>query len=346
MSVSGSPPPTLVPERALYVGINIQQFLTGVVVCIGVFAIAFTRHHWSMTHAQKAFYVAYILVILFCMIIAVFANGYIGQLMWIDHRNDSGGPFQYFVDETTLWTNVWGSAADIFVNIIGDGFLLYRCYMIWGRSLYIIAFPALVFLGSVVLSIFSLVESALPANNSFFVFASTVNFTVPWVALSTGLNIILTALISFRILRFRHQLLEALKADPKMVADYAKDLDTYTSIAAIVIESALPFSIVGLITSVLVGKGNDVASAFLIIWGTFAGVSPLLIVLRLAMGKAWTHETSNVVSRPLSFATGPHNVAQTFGTTTYSVQDIQVDPSESTLGKPVSIVRPQEKEVC
>lgn len=44
--------------------------------------------------------------------------------MWIDHRDVPGGPSQYLVDSSAAWWNDWGTAADIVVNIMGDGFLV------------------------------------------------------------------------------------------------------------------------------------------------------------------------------------------------------------------------------
>lgn len=85
-------------------------------------------------------------------------------------------------------------------------------------------------------------------------------------------------MISFRILRFRHELLSLFNQDAVQLAEQSQYLDTYTSVIAILIESALPFSVIGLTTCVLVGKGNEIASAFLIIWGTVA-VSVLVLWL-------------------------------------------------------------------
>jgi hypothetical protein len=44
----------------------------------------------------------------------------------------------------------------------------------------------------------------------------------------------------------------------------------YTSVMAIIIESALPLAIVGIITCVLVGTNNFASTPFLVIWGTLA----------------------------------------------------------------------------
>ena len=121
------------------------------------------------------------------------------------------------------------------------------------------------------LSLCVLVESALPTTKAFFSVGVLINFTVPWIALTSALNIILTALICYRILRVRYQLRSALRHDVELLAlnDYGNST-MYTSVIAMLVESALPLAVIGLITCVLVGKGNFVSTPFLVIWGTVA----------------------------------------------------------------------------
>lgn len=56
--------------------------------------------------------------------IAVTTDALWGEFMWIDHRNHPGGPLGYFGATTSMWMNVFGSAADATANILGDGLLV------------------------------------------------------------------------------------------------------------------------------------------------------------------------------------------------------------------------------
>lgn len=47
-----------------------------------------------------------------------------GQLVWIDHRNDPGGPARYLVDHGLTWFSILGSAADVVANVMGDALLV------------------------------------------------------------------------------------------------------------------------------------------------------------------------------------------------------------------------------
>ena len=104
----------------------------------------------------------------------------------------------------------------------------------------------------------TLVQSALPGADFFR--GKTVNFGVPWAALSVSLNIIVTCLITIKLLRARRQLKKSLPEH---------SLRMYTGVAAILVESALPFSVLGIVFAVTYGKNLDVGPAFLFVWATF-----------------------------------------------------------------------------
>ncbi|KAI0313467.1 hypothetical protein OF83DRAFT_1047452, partial [Amylostereum chailletii] len=286
-------------ERALYIGIAFSSILYGMSSSI----LLLYRAHSSLTDRgssrncaswrARLFNISYVVVMFVFLTVSYVADAYMGQLMWIEHRDFQGGPYPYYLANSTLWINVIGSATDILANVLCDAYLLYRCYIIWESRLSIVAFPALVYLASFALSITTLVESALP-NSSAFV-QQTVNFATPWVSLSVVLNIMLTGLISYRILRARYSMREAFDG----LEAPAKDI--YTSAVAILVEAELPFTILGVVNAVNEGKNTYVASAWCFIWGSFSVISPLLIILRVFMGKGRTCETSTQLTQSISF---------------------------------------------
>ena len=87
----------------------------------------------------------------------------------------------------------------------------------------------------VVLSTITLVEYAMPGTS--LLSGRPIHLVVPWISLSVGLNVIVTSMICFRLLRMRARMREILS--PEMSS-------MYTSIAAMLIESAAPFSILGI----------------------------------------------------------------------------------------------------
>ena len=109
------------------------------------------------------------------------------------------------------------------------------------------------------MSLMALTESALP-NSSFFA-QTTTDFTVPWLALTSGLNAIVTILISGRILYYGR--LASLSGTP------AGKRSTHTGIVAILVESALPFTILGILCAIYFGKQEAPELAFAVVWGSF-----------------------------------------------------------------------------
>jgi len=107
------------------------------------------------------------------------------------------------------------------------------------------------------MALVSLVQSALPG--SAFFSGQTVNFGVPWTALTVSLNVLLTAVITYRILRLRTKLSQS--------GQY-ETFSIYTGFAAIFVESALPFSILGIVYAVTYGREVDEAPFFSFVWGT------------------------------------------------------------------------------
>ncbi|KAI3597607.1 hypothetical protein WG66_003202 [Moniliophthora roreri] len=110
------------------------------------------------------------------------------------------------------------------------------------------------------------------------------NLNVLWIIITTIPNVLLTALISFRILSARRELvkLDLNVAPPK----------AYMGVVAILAEASLPFPVLGIIGAVVVAKGAEVYTIFMVLWGFYAGIAPLLIIYRVAKGTAWSNQNN------------------------------------------------------
>jgi len=261
---------------------------------------------------------------------AMLANALLGQEMWVEHRDFPGGPSAYFAANSSVWYNVVGSAADAFADFMGDALLLYRCYIIW-NSKKIIILPFLMFLASTALSIIAVVQSALPSS-SFFE-TQTIVFAVPWISLTCSLNFVLTALIASRLLWVRREMIRVM---PKEVAS------VYTGLVAILVESALPFTVLGIIFAVLLGKNLIISVAFSLVWGYYVGIAPQLIILRVAMGRAWSKDTFASASTGIDFSQGGNRSEHTQSTfNTHNRRQVQ---SEKTSSRPDAAASEHSRE--
>ena len=108
------------------------------------------------------------------------------------------------------------------------------------------------------MAVITVVESSLP--DAFILNGTPANFGVPWVALTISLNIILTIMICARLLMMRSQVRSLLTDEMAQ---------TYTSILAILVESALPFSLPGIVFLITYVRNDPFATAFAFVWGDF-----------------------------------------------------------------------------
>ena len=82
----------------------------------------------------------------------------------------------------------------------------------------------------------------------------TTAYGASYLALSLGTNIVLTALISIRLLLYRHRLLKHLPAA------HGKQ---YISLVAVIVESAALYSVVAVLTLTTYATGNPVTQMFM-----------------------------------------------------------------------------------
>lgn len=104
----------------------------------------------------------------------------------------------------------------------------------------------------------SVVQSALPGS-SFFE-GNDIVYAVPWISLTCSLNAIITILIVARILSARRRIRSAMPEDMATV---------YTGVIAILVESALPFTLLGIVFAVLLGKNLPEQLALSLTWGYY-----------------------------------------------------------------------------
>jgi hypothetical protein len=85
----------------------------------------FLKKNTKITSFQRYFYNTYSTALLILNTIAMATLALVGQMMWIVHRDDPGGPAEYY--ETTFWTNwfsMLGLCSQTAANILADALLV------------------------------------------------------------------------------------------------------------------------------------------------------------------------------------------------------------------------------
>ncbi|KAH6880922.1 hypothetical protein BKA70DRAFT_1411617 [Coprinopsis sp. MPI-PUGE-AT-0042] len=173
---------------------------------------------------------------------------------------------------------------------IADAVLVFRCGIVWFDRPWVVALPACIFLAGLGIGI----RTYIPIDfNDPKLNAADISFTV-------ALNILITLLISFRLVRAHKRLSTALPFT---------DHKTYLGIVAILIESAAPIAVFGLGYIVAYRCPGLVAWRTTSIFSIFFRASTF-IIFRVATGTSWANrtETSAALSRPIEF-NGHHQTA-------------------------------------
>ncbi|KAG1847583.1 hypothetical protein F4604DRAFT_1630446 [Suillus subluteus] len=276
----------LATQRALYIGNTISTVVYGG----NLFLYAYSTYLLMISTKpvqRKIFYTCFGGLLLLLLTISSASNNAFCELMWIERQNYPGGPPAFLAANIAAWYNAFGTAADCAANILTDGLLLYRCYIIWGSSWPVIVVPAIIYLGSATMAIMMVIQSAMPMSDLWQGLAA--QFGISWVALTVSFNIIVTALIVSRLLLF-HRRVQSILTNEQQSA--------YTGTAAILVESALPFTVLGIAYLATYIQGVPSAIAVGIVWGTFVVLAPQLIILRVALGVAWSRDTGSNITEP------------------------------------------------
>ncbi|KAJ7448666.1 hypothetical protein B0H11DRAFT_340224 [Mycena galericulata] len=203
-----------------------------------------------------------------------------GQKTFIDDRDFPGGPNAFFVEESTNWSAVVCNSVYIVNSWFQDALLLFRFWTIWSGNYYVVALPGLAFLTSMILSAILIAELSEPGNTIWTTIS--VNLAIPYWSISISMTVILTSLIVGRLLFMRYRL-------RKLMGSNAPT--PYVTVVAMVVESAAIYSINGLIFLVSYGVNSPVQNLALPLLGQTQSIAPLLIILRVAQGEAWSGAT-------------------------------------------------------
>ncbi|KAJ7055839.1 hypothetical protein C8F01DRAFT_1373345 [Mycena amicta] len=219
------------------------------------------------------------------MIFALATIGYggaskINEEAFIDDRDAPGGPSGYELLAFGSPVNMMGLIAYVVLSWMADGLVLWRFFIIWDSRYWYAAFPALMLLGIVVSSL-ALIVTTYTLENSFLAPLS-IQFGTAYWSLSISLNILLTLLITGKILRLRRQIKGPLGSH---------HAERYFSVVAMLVESASLYSIVGLFFIITYARSSSVQNLIFPALGQVQAIAPMLILARAADGRAWSQTT-------------------------------------------------------
>ncbi|KAF9524169.1 hypothetical protein CPB83DRAFT_798319 [Crepidotus variabilis] len=271
------PPELLWFERVNYVSVNLGLIGYGFLIVATAMCVyyLFKEKNWERNWRWLAF----VLILFGCGTTNISMNMRFNQYAWIDYRQYPGGPLMFLLQQQSAAIQVGGNAVAIIIGFFTDALLIYRVHVVY-RRWWILVVPILSWLAMQVLGGFFVAQTALPASSLWA--NGTLNFALPYFAIAMSLNILLTLMLVTRLLYMRSQIANALGS---------RHGDTYTHVAAMILESAAPFGIISLIFLVLYSSKNTAALLFVPLLAQTECISSIVIILRVARGRTWTNET-------------------------------------------------------
>jgi len=265
--------------RTNLVGGYMGSMLYGINLCVYIAAIYFLFNRKNMKEPfQWTMFI--FATLLFAGATMITGTGIkMDQITLIDSQvnpNDPNGAVQSFNSQLLLVRlNLFLNGVYIVTNFIADLLILYRLYFVWGRNLWIVSIPFLIFLASTACSI--IVEYQSTAETSV-----VISFAIPYFSLSVALTIISTVLITVRLMAGRRVIQKVLGTSHSA---------PYVSVAAMIIESAALYSIVGIFFIAFLITGNPGQNVLNPMIGQAMCISPNLIIARVAAGQSFSKDT-------------------------------------------------------
>ncbi|KAJ7670412.1 hypothetical protein B0H14DRAFT_1027016 [Mycena olivaceomarginata] len=280
---------------------NEKMWLHGAVLCTVAYGVVLTLFSMCFyllvkgmtrsSYKRSLFFLVYISVE---FILATLFEGSLAkyvQLAFIEDRNFPGGPGAYEAAMFSIPVDEIGNVAFVLTNWLSDGLVVWRCLVIYsscGVPMWVVmALPFLLLLASVGTGLLWLIQ--ISATSPFS--SSTVNWTIPYLSLSLALNILVTIAIVIRLWVYRRRISGVFDANHG---------SQYTSIAAMLVESAFIYSSFSILFLVPFGMNIPLSELFLQALSEIQTISTMLIVFRTAQGKVWTTATQREVTACVS----------------------------------------------
>ncbi|KAH6901897.1 hypothetical protein BKA70DRAFT_1521554 [Coprinopsis sp. MPI-PUGE-AT-0042] len=189
-----------------------------------------------------------------------------------------------------------------FTHLTADGLLVWRCYVIWTGKKWLGLIPLLPYAASIV-GILDVVSNALclgrDPNNVICKNHGVALHRGLYYLAATSVNLAATVLICIRLLRTRRWMKRVLGSEDTSNSEDAATTELvggpvvpYTRVAIVLIESALPFTLLGIAAAIVAFANTRSANNAHIfasrLWNMASGLAAQVIIYRVIAGTSWT----------------------------------------------------------
>ncbi|KAF5342184.1 hypothetical protein D9611_002152 [Ephemerocybe angulata] len=260
-------------------GIAVSLFIS----CVKSLVLSLRQAGPTLNTRPKLLHMTYLCLIFTMGSIFTASGVWILVYLRLEYPLYPGGPLGWELDHYSHPIINLGNSAYILASWFSDGFMMYRCCIIYGPGISIVLLlPGLLYLASLASGTLLLCRTSLPHESLF----SQINFGLLNFSIAASLNILLTVMISGRLYahRLRMQRLLGVGHSP---------LRIYTSVIGLLIESSAIHSAFSLLFIIPFSMGHPLSQFSLMLLGQVQVISPLLVSYRITQRKAWTRSTAH-----------------------------------------------------
>ncbi|KAH7882652.1 hypothetical protein F5I97DRAFT_1816635 [Phlebopus sp. FC_14] len=183
----------------------------------------------------------------------------------------------------SYWVNVMKTADYVAQSIIGDGMLIYRCYLVYDRKWYYVLPSILLWLAGATCSVLVIVIFATLETETFLDASQAQPYVYSALSITVALNVLTTSLIVYRIWSVDRQ------AAHMRVQAYG--VSRLRSIMRILIESAALYtiSVIIFVSTYIANSNANYGTSDNVV--QIIGISFNLIIIRVDSGRAYDGRT-------------------------------------------------------
>ncbi|KAH6901901.1 hypothetical protein BKA70DRAFT_1405255 [Coprinopsis sp. MPI-PUGE-AT-0042] len=222
----------------------------------------------------------------FLLYLLLVAHFYVG--VWNSEKNERS-------IKTALWLEVFCGAFVAGTHLAADGLLVWRCYVIWIGNLWVGLAPLLPYTAAAGVGIVNVVSNALCTSRDMTnMVCRNDGVTVHrglYYLVATSVNLSATVLICVRLLRVKQEMNRALGSSIPTTERVWASAVPYTRVTMLLMESALPFTLLGIAAAILTFVNSDSAQKAQIftnrMWTMASGLTSQVITYRVITGISW-----------------------------------------------------------
>ncbi|KAF9459672.1 hypothetical protein BDZ94DRAFT_1267757 [Collybia nuda] len=240
----------------------------------GIFTILFVATAWVIVNRRRG-NPNHVLLVTLCLIwVQSTAHWIIDVNRAITAFLDAPeGPLQYYQNVSNP-LQVAKTAVYVTLTLTGDSFVIYRCYVVWNRTWWIVILPILLWMATGAVG-FATTHAFYETKKGGIFLVNLVPLVTSFICMTLSTNVVCTALIAYRILRSQLEI--------RKFRDHHQSSHVYSAVI-ILLESAGIYSssLVALVAVYLLHSNGQFI--ILDITAQLLGITFSMIILRVALG--------------------------------------------------------------